>query len=227
MQLSSDQISQIKAFIHSRGFNYIEVETEILDHVASAVEEKLEKNPEISLEKAIHSVHQSFGVMGFSIFEDELQVSLSKRIRSMFKKLLWLQISTTKVFRVLVVSSVLFFLSNILLDSLSPDLFKVFGFTLLTIISASPSIYYRRVFKVWRKKSMIMGALLWPFIFSSFYLVYLIQVMPTEMINTEHSTMQVLLGVTTLIITTTTLASIELVQKVYQWTHEKWLKYHY
>ncbi len=39
MTLNKDQIEQIKNFIHSRGFTHIEVEMEILDHVATAVKD--------------------------------------------------------------------------------------------------------------------------------------------------------------------------------------------
>ncbi len=70
-QLNKEQIAEIKKFIHSRGFNTIEVEMEILDHVASAVTEKLEADPEKTLDKAIKEVHASFEVFGFSTIEDE------------------------------------------------------------------------------------------------------------------------------------------------------------
>jgi hypothetical protein len=43
MSLTVEQITAIKAFINKRGFTTIEVEMEILDHVASAVEAKLEE----------------------------------------------------------------------------------------------------------------------------------------------------------------------------------------
>ena len=49
MKLAQDQITEIKKFIHSRGFTHIEIEMEILDHVASAVEAKMEKNPNKSI----------------------------------------------------------------------------------------------------------------------------------------------------------------------------------
>ncbi|RKQ42697.1 hypothetical protein BXY85_3308 [Roseivirga pacifica] len=81
MSLSKDQIDQIKAFIHSRGFKHIEVETEILDHVASAVEKKLEENPKKSLEKAIQEVHASFGVFGFAGFEEVIIGQVIKQLR--------------------------------------------------------------------------------------------------------------------------------------------------
>ena len=75
MQLTKEQISEIKKFIHSRGFTHIEVEMEILDHVASAVEAKLETNPNKSITKAIHEVHAGFGPLGFSVMEDEFRKS--------------------------------------------------------------------------------------------------------------------------------------------------------
>lgn len=77
MPLNKHQIEQIKQFIHSRGFTHIEVEMEILDHVASAVENKLEKDPSMSLERAIQEVHAGFGPLGFSTFEDSINKSVN------------------------------------------------------------------------------------------------------------------------------------------------------
>ena len=78
MPLTKDQLSEIRDFIYSRGFTHIEVEMEILDHVASAVEAKLEENPDKPPTKAIHEVHSSFGVLGFSVLEDEFRKGFRK-----------------------------------------------------------------------------------------------------------------------------------------------------
>ena len=81
-QLNKDQIQEIKKFIHSRGFKHIEVEMEILDHVATAVEEKLVKNPTKTISSAIQEVHASFDPLGFSTFEDGLNKTIGKLLNN-------------------------------------------------------------------------------------------------------------------------------------------------
>lgn len=43
MNLSKEQLHQIKALIAQRGFKDVDVQMEILDHVASSVEDKMDE----------------------------------------------------------------------------------------------------------------------------------------------------------------------------------------
>lgn len=96
MPLTNAQLSEIKKFIHSRGFTTIEVEMEILDHVASSIEAKLEANPNKSIKKAIHEVHAGFGPLGFSVMEDEFRKSYGKQFGIIQRGLLWAYFSSPK-----------------------------------------------------------------------------------------------------------------------------------
>lgn len=80
MKLSAEQLTQIKSWISKRGFTHTDVQYEILDHVASAIEDKMEENPKLSLEKAFEEVHKSFGVFGFQTFEESIASKLSKEL---------------------------------------------------------------------------------------------------------------------------------------------------
>jgi hypothetical protein len=79
MKLEPEQIVQIKAFIAKRGFTYPDVQLEIIDHVASRVEELMTANPTLNLDEAIQIVHGEFGAMGFSVFEDAITSGLQKK----------------------------------------------------------------------------------------------------------------------------------------------------
>jgi hypothetical protein len=93
MKLSVDQITQIKSWISKRGFTHTDVQYEIIDHVASAIEEKMENKPELSLEEAFSEVHKSFGVFGFQTFEESIANRLNKELLqsywSAFKEILF------------------------------------------------------------------------------------------------------------------------------------------
>jgi hypothetical protein len=80
MKLSAEQITQIKSWISKRGFTHTDVQYEIIDHVASAIEEKTEGKPELTLEKAFEEVHRSFGVYGFASIEEAITSRLNKEL---------------------------------------------------------------------------------------------------------------------------------------------------
>ncbi|WP_296618933.1 hypothetical protein [Marivirga sp.] len=80
MTLSAEQIAQIKSWISKRGFTHTDVQYEIIDHVASAIEEKMKNKPELSLEEAFSEVHKSFGVFGFQTFEESIANRLNKEL---------------------------------------------------------------------------------------------------------------------------------------------------
>lgn len=85
MKLTLEQINQLKQWISKRGFTHLDVQLEIIDHVACAIEEKLEKDSSKSLEVAFKEVHASFGVMGFSSLEE----SISKRVQKQVWQHTW------------------------------------------------------------------------------------------------------------------------------------------
>jgi len=80
MKLSAEEISQIKAWISKKGFTHTDVQFEIIDHVASAIEEIKVQNPEMSLEAAFNKVRESFGPLGFLTFEESIQKRYNSKL---------------------------------------------------------------------------------------------------------------------------------------------------
>lgn len=136
MNLNSSQIKEIKRFINSRGFSHIEVEMEILDHVASAVEDKLEKDPKKSIDQAIREVHSGFGVMGFSTMEDEFRKSFSKIFAKEKTTLLYSYLIGSKLPISLLLIGLFYLLGILLIPTLISNgiSFKIF-FYILGIIT--------------------------------------------------------------------------------------------
>jgi len=86
MSLSEDQLTAIKNFISRKGIKYIDVQMEIIDHVASSIEEKMTADPSLSFETALKQTHSSFGIFGFSGMEDAIVNGLGKKYRIIFWK---------------------------------------------------------------------------------------------------------------------------------------------
>ena len=84
MKLSQAQLSAIKSFISKRGITYLDVQMEILDHVASAVEEKMNSSVTLSFDEALKQTHASFGIFGFGGVEDSIINNMSKKYNQTF-----------------------------------------------------------------------------------------------------------------------------------------------
>lgn len=85
MKLTKNQIEQLKKMISSKGYPFIDVQYEILDHVACKIEELMVQDPKLSLEAAFAKIHASFGIFGFSGLEE----SYVKLIEQRFKRYYW------------------------------------------------------------------------------------------------------------------------------------------
>jgi len=84
MNLTKEQLEKIQAFIKQKGINYIDVQMEIIDHVASLIEDKMSNNEDLEFDDALIETHKSFGVFGFSSIEEGITKGLNIRYRKIF-----------------------------------------------------------------------------------------------------------------------------------------------
>jgi hypothetical protein len=64
--LTNVQIENLYKFCARHYVHYYDLQTELVDHLASAIEEKMNDHPALSFEKALDDVYKGFGVMGFA-----------------------------------------------------------------------------------------------------------------------------------------------------------------
>ncbi len=135
MKLSAEQIAQIKSWISKRGFTHSDVQYEIIDHVASAIEDKMEIKPELGLEEAFSEVHKSFGVFGFQSFEESIANRLNKELLSSYWSACKEILLSTKIF----IPVLIFIIINLIAQQF-PRYFNeiilslLFGFCMFTLI---------------------------------------------------------------------------------------------
>ncbi len=79
MKLSHDQVSTLKKLISYKGYEEIDVQYEILDHVACRIEVLLDENPKLTLDEAFRKSHSEFGVFGFADLADSYRENIRKR----------------------------------------------------------------------------------------------------------------------------------------------------
>lgn len=224
MKLNEQQILQIKGYIQSIGFAGLEVGTEILDHVASAVENELNENPEISIEEALYNVHWSFGLFGFDRMAAAVTQGLRQHIWLLFKTNFWKQWSTSHVLFNLPTACVIFLLLRSLSQAVSSEYVTITLIFAMCLISFIPLIYHIRVFRNWKKRSMLTGKFLIPYAAAGFWVVFLFQLIP---MYAWYGTplMDVLLIISSLWLSTSLLGCRSMVSEMHKWTYERWLKY--
>lgn len=84
MNLSTDQITTLKKLISFKGYEEIDVQYEILDHVACRIEVLMDENPKLTLEDAFQKTHAEFGIFGFADLADSYRESIRKKFWSRY-----------------------------------------------------------------------------------------------------------------------------------------------
>lgn len=77
-QLTEEQIADLFKFVESKGVRWKDVQFEIVDHLASSVEEIQEKNPEYSFNRALDKVYSKFPITGFVELVSDQEKVVSK-----------------------------------------------------------------------------------------------------------------------------------------------------
>ncbi len=86
MKLTHDQLVNIKAFIRKRGLSSVDLQLEILDHMACRMEEKLAEDPEKGFDKNFTEMQSEFEYWRFNELENSFRNSLRSRYSSLRKQ---------------------------------------------------------------------------------------------------------------------------------------------
>lgn len=87
---SFEEIEQLYQFTRKHYVEYYDVQTELVDHLASAMDENWEKEPELGFEDNLQREFRNFGVFGFSEVVEKKSRALEKR----YFILIWREIKT-------------------------------------------------------------------------------------------------------------------------------------
>ena len=79
MDLSKEQLLQIDNYIFVCGIQFYDVRTEIVDHFAHILEQKLEENPALNFKHEIINIHKNFSDNGFKKLLEEKTKSVTKK----------------------------------------------------------------------------------------------------------------------------------------------------
>jgi hypothetical protein len=79
MTLSAAQIERLYAFTRQHYVEYYDLQTELVDHLANAIEAQWEANPKLTFEEALQVEFKKFGVFGFMDVVDKRRGALNTK----------------------------------------------------------------------------------------------------------------------------------------------------
>ena len=84
-KLSEIQIIELFAFCKKKGVKHYDLQIELVDHMASAIEQRWDEDPDLSFAEVIPSAYRQFGIYGFSKF----QIIREDALRKKYKRIQW------------------------------------------------------------------------------------------------------------------------------------------
>lgn len=131
MAMNQQQLSRIEAFVKSKYVEYHDIQLELIDHLASAIESELEQFPNQDFEKVLLSQYKNFGLFGFSNFVNER----AKAAYSESRKKYWRHFFDFFKLPKLVYTLLVFALIFLILSNLQFNLYKYFVLPYFLIIA--------------------------------------------------------------------------------------------
>ncbi len=159
MKLSPAQISALKKLISSKGYEEIDVQYEILDHVACRIEVLMAENPTLKLDDAFRKAHSEFGIFGFSDLADSYRESIRKKFWNRYWASLKSLLSSYRVIYLFLLAWTFYFISeNFTLfgEQMTAPFWGVVGLMLSMVFLV---IYYHRVSRGFRHYATFKHAL--------------------------------------------------------------------
>lgn len=152
MPLTHQQIEILFEFTRKKFVPYYDLQVELVDHLASSIEEEMQQNNIISFEQALQKVYTRFGIFGFAYVVQERQVALEKNNRRIWWQTIRAFFSFPKIVLTVLVFLSAFRLSSLLQADQRPWILYILltGFVIISIIR------FIRNAKVTKKKLLLM-----------------------------------------------------------------------
>ncbi len=143
--LSKEQIDRLFDFCEKHHVHHYDVQLELVDHLANAIEEKMNTDDHLSFETALTSVHAGFGVLGFARVVYSRFGALRRHYAKLEKKMFFSYFTWPKA----AMTVCIFLLLMLPLRFFSGDQLSMFTQTILI------SIFILELYILWRSRKRI------------------------------------------------------------------------
>lgn len=131
--LTDEQIQELYAYCKRKNILYYDIQVEIVDHMANAIEEKMNLNPALSFKEALEEVHVSFGSFGLKEIVESKTEAMRKQYNKTHRRLFWRYFTPPK----LTLTALVFF-AVVMLERMIPFQFLIY----VLIVTALISMYF-------------------------------------------------------------------------------------
>jgi hypothetical protein len=179
MKLSEDQIALIRKVVIAKGIDYIDLQDELVDHLANAVTARLEENSSLSFQKVLHQECNKFGPFGFKKILRKRERYLINRS---FKTCLRLLLDYFTIPKIVFSIVLYWFYFQLMLSVDSGLIMQVAKVLSVVLILANLLIYWKNLFSFGAKYlivSVYRHALL--------IMAYIIFIIPLKEVSAESS----------------------------------------
>ncbi|OIQ93222.1 hypothetical protein GALL_248370 [mine drainage metagenome] len=156
-QLTQQQIDELFAFCRKHYVHYYDVQLELVDHLANAIEEKMNADKNICFEKALSEVHASFGYKGFAGVVEAKGTSLYNKNKQLRLNLFFKYFTIPKIAFTLFLIAFFMFIGSVVPQNNLSNASAVIAlvFILFEIFIAVKSF---RIFKKVSKKLLLISS---------------------------------------------------------------------
>lgn len=85
MKITPEQIERLYQFTRQHYVEWYDLQTELVDHLANAIEQQWYENPNVHFEEALQTEFKKFGVFGFMDVVEKRQAALNNK----YNKIIW------------------------------------------------------------------------------------------------------------------------------------------
>jgi hypothetical protein len=111
-KINAEQIDALYAFTIKHYIEYYDLQTELVDHLANAIEQRWVTDPNVPFEEALHHEFKKFGIFGFTELAERREHVLSKKYNSLLWEYGKSFLKVPKILLTLALFSVVIFLFN-------------------------------------------------------------------------------------------------------------------
>ena len=115
MKLTPEQVNRLYQFTRQHYVEWYDLQTELVDHLANAIEAQWQENPKISFEEALQKEFKKFGVFGFMDVLEKRQAALNKKYNGIIWKHFKAFFTIPKIILTTILVGLTYFLLNIAL----------------------------------------------------------------------------------------------------------------
>jgi hypothetical protein len=162
MKLSAEQVEKLYVFTRQHYVEYYDLQTELVDHLANAIEEQWLENPKRSFDEALNIEFKKFGVFGFMEVVEKRHGALRRK----YNKLVWNELKSffrlPKIIGTFATVGIVFYLlkyfqEDVLIVQLAFVALVVFFFVGIFFLSRKNKKNHQKTGKKWLLKEIIFG----------------------------------------------------------------------